>query len=323
MEQKVLVSIRCLVYNHAPYLRQCLDGFVMQKTNFAFEAIVHDDASTDESAAIIREYAAQYPHIIKPIYESENQYSKRDGSISRIMDAAVHPDAKYIAMCEGDDYWIDPLKLQKQVDFLETHPEYGMCYTNFNVLEQKSGRITYSLFTTKPKEYPITYNSPEDFVLKKGYVCPPSWVYRKQCLPSDDERIVSCDGTFVLFTHFLCTTKVYGMIDTTTTYRILSESASHSKNHDKLYARAKNLLNTQYKLIDYYHLSPNLKKVCEINYYRGQLTQFILYNKDEDIRMAKQILKDRKLKDNILFLLYAMPCGRLLLKSFYYIYKNL
>lgn len=120
-----LVTIRCLVYNHEPYLRQCLDGFVMQKTNFPFEAIVHDDASTDRSAEIIREYAEKYPDIIKPIFETVNQYSKHDGSIQRIMNE--HTRGKYVAMCEGDDYWIDPLKLQKQVDFLETHDDYVIC----------------------------------------------------------------------------------------------------------------------------------------------------------------------------------------------------
>lgn len=123
-----LVTIRCLVYNHEPYLRQCLDGFVMQKTNFPFEAIVHDDASTDRSAEIIREYAEKYPDIIKPIFETENQYSKRDGSIRRIMNENTR--GKYVAMCEGDDYWIDPLKLQKQIDFLETNSEYSMCFHN-------------------------------------------------------------------------------------------------------------------------------------------------------------------------------------------------
>ncbi len=121
-----LVSIKCLVYNHEPFLRQCLDGFVMQRTNFPFHAIVHDDASTDNSAAIIREYAEKYPDIIKPIYQTENQYSKRDGTIRRLMNAAC--TGKYIAICEGDDYWTDPLKLQKQVDFMENHPDYSMCF---------------------------------------------------------------------------------------------------------------------------------------------------------------------------------------------------
>lgn len=101
MNDEILVSIQCLVYNHEPYLRQCLDGFVVQKTNFRFEAIVHDDVSTDGSAAIIREYAEKYPDIIKPIYETENQYSKQDGSLFKIMNAACK--GKYIAMCEGDE----------------------------------------------------------------------------------------------------------------------------------------------------------------------------------------------------------------------------
>jgi len=133
-----LVSIRCLVYNHEPFLRQCLDGFMMQQTTFPFEAIVHDDASTDGSAAIIREYAEKYPDIIKPIYETENQYSKHDGSIRRAMDAVMHPESKYIATCEGDDYWTDPNKLQIQVDFLESHPDYFVTSHDISVYNEET-----------------------------------------------------------------------------------------------------------------------------------------------------------------------------------------
>ena len=135
-----LVAIKCLVFNHEPYLRDCLEGFVMQQTDFPFVAIVHDDASTDHSADIIREYAAKYPDIILPIYETENQYSKSDGSLGRIMNAAVDTTgAKYVALCEGDDYWTDPRKLQKQVDFLETHPDYSLCFHRVNVLSSQQG----------------------------------------------------------------------------------------------------------------------------------------------------------------------------------------
>lgn len=123
-----LVSIRCITYNHEKYIRDALEGFVMQKTNFKFEAIVHDDASTDNTAAIIREYAEKYPDIIKPIFETENQYSKHDGSLRKIMNDAIHPNAKYIAYCEGDDYWTDPYKLQKQVDFMNCHPKCSITY---------------------------------------------------------------------------------------------------------------------------------------------------------------------------------------------------
>ena len=133
-EEPILVAIHCLVYNHEPYLRDCFEGFVMQKTNFRFVAIVHDDCSTDHSADIIREYEAKYPDIFRPIYETENQYSKPDGSLGRIMNAAIDATgAKYIAMCEGDDYWTDPYKLQKQVDFLEKHPEYALCCHGYRI----------------------------------------------------------------------------------------------------------------------------------------------------------------------------------------------
>ena len=91
-----LVTIRCTVYNQAKYLRQCLDGFVMQQTTFPYEAIVHDDASTDGSADIIREYAERYPDIIKPVLEEENQYSKGGGVMWKKINAAMHPDSKYI-----------------------------------------------------------------------------------------------------------------------------------------------------------------------------------------------------------------------------------
>ena len=122
----VMVTIICTVFNHKLYLRQCLDGFVMQRANFRFEAIVHDDVSTDKSVEIIKEYADKYPDIIIPVYETENQYSKNDGSLQRILDERTR--GKYVALCEGDDYWTDSQKLQKQYDFMKTHPECSMCF---------------------------------------------------------------------------------------------------------------------------------------------------------------------------------------------------
>ena len=138
-DRPLMVTVRCITYNHEPYIRDCLEGFVMQKTNFRFEAIVHDDASTDGTAEIIKEYAAKYPDIIKSIFETENQYSKKDGSLDRVM--LSHTRGKYVALCEGDDYWIDPLKLQKQMDFMESHPDYSMCAHNAVVYYQDNSTI--------------------------------------------------------------------------------------------------------------------------------------------------------------------------------------
>ena len=140
--QEPLVSIICTTYNHGPFIRQCLDGFMMQKTNFTFEVLIHDDASTDNTAEIIREYEDKYPDIIKPIYQTENQYSKG----VKIGLTYLYPNAKgkYIAECEGDDYWTDPLKLQKQVDFLENNPDYVMCSHNYSFLfMNEMKRVSY------------------------------------------------------------------------------------------------------------------------------------------------------------------------------------
>lgn len=128
MTEKTLVSVLCITYNHERYIRQCLDGMLMQRTLFPFEILIHDDASTDRTPDIIRDYEDKYPDIIKPIYQIENQYSKGVNITLEIQ--FPHAKGKYIALCEGDDYWIDPLKLQKQVDFLENNPDYSMFFHN-------------------------------------------------------------------------------------------------------------------------------------------------------------------------------------------------
>ena len=143
-QQPLMVTIRCIAYNQEKYIRDCLEGFVMQKTNFRFEAVVHDDASTDGTAVIIKEYAEKYPDIIKPILETENKYSKHDGSLQRIMEEACK--GKDVAFCEGDDYWTDPLKLQKQVDFLESHPDCSLCFHNA-IMHWEDGRAEDALFS--------------------------------------------------------------------------------------------------------------------------------------------------------------------------------
>ncbi len=145
MDNNIKVSVSCLVYNHAPYLRKCLDGFISQKTNFDFEVIVHDDASTDNSAEIIKEYALKYPKIFVPILQTENQHSKK----VKITQTIVVPlmRGKYMAQCEGDDYWSDENKLQRQYDFMETHPECLLCTHVVEAFDSNTGEITQTIPT--------------------------------------------------------------------------------------------------------------------------------------------------------------------------------
>ena len=122
---EIMVSIICNTYNQEKYIADALESFIMQKTDFKYEVLVHDDASTDNTANIIREYEVKYPDIIKPIYQKENKYSQ--GVF--IGEKYQYPRAKgkYMAFCEGDDFWTDPYKLQKQVEALESHPECDIC----------------------------------------------------------------------------------------------------------------------------------------------------------------------------------------------------
>lgn len=167
----VEVSVVCNAYNHEKYIRSALEGFVMQKTSFPFEVLVHDDASTDHTAEIIREYEIKYPDIIKPIYSTENQYSKNDGSLSRIQYGRVQ--GKYIALCEGDDYWMDPLKLQKQYDLLEKHPEIDMCATAAKT--ERNGEIVGRV---SPSSRDTLFSLEEVILGGGGFVATASLMYR-------------------------------------------------------------------------------------------------------------------------------------------------
>lgn len=147
-----IVSICCTAYNHVDYIKDAIEGFLMQKTDFPIEIIIHDDASTDGTTDIINEYEAKFPDLINPIYQKENQWSKG----IKPSPTYVWPKAKgkYIALCEGDDYWTDPLKLQKQVDFLEANPDCIACHHwQKYAYEDNNGKFIESEAPTKNQGY--------------------------------------------------------------------------------------------------------------------------------------------------------------------------
>lgn len=130
LSNQPLVSICCVSFNHEPYIADALNGFLIQETNFAFEIIVRDDCSTDQTAVIVKQYADKYPHIIKAIFEPSNQYSKGIQPFPAVMNRSI---GKYIAICEGDDYWTSPSKLQHQIDFLEQNLDYSLIFHNAEI----------------------------------------------------------------------------------------------------------------------------------------------------------------------------------------------
>jgi glycosyltransferase involved in cell wall biosynthesis len=132
-----VVTVCCAAFNHGPYIGEAIDSFLMQETDFPFEVIIRDDCSTDETIAIIKAYAKKYPNIIKPIIETENQYVKGIKAMQAMVKKGV---GDFLALCEGDDYWTDPKKLQMQIDLMRAHPE---CYLSFHPADELiDGKIT-------------------------------------------------------------------------------------------------------------------------------------------------------------------------------------
>ena len=202
-----LVSICCLCYNHEPYIRECLEGFMMQKTNFAFEVLIHDDASTDKSAEIIREYEAKYPDIIKPIYQTENQYSKGVG-VTRVYQFP-RAKGKYIAMCEGDDYWTDPYKLQKQVGFLEANEDYSICSHRYKILEQETGILESDFNSSVVDNKKNGFSFDLDVFFQGWYIHTLTVLFRKSALKIEFLSTLKYPSDYMLFYSILKSGKAY------------------------------------------------------------------------------------------------------------------
>lgn len=171
---EVLVSVNCTSYNHEKYISRALDSFLQQETDFAWEIVIHDDASTDGTARIIREYAERYPDMIKPLLQTENQHTQ--GIKVNTTFNIPRSRGKYIAFCDGDDYWCDPHKLQKQVDYLEAHPECSMCFHKIRVISgEKEKTAGYLAPCQTSRIVPV-----EDVIDWSGFTQLSSIVFRRQ-----------------------------------------------------------------------------------------------------------------------------------------------
>ena len=224
-QETPLVSICCIAYTQEQYIRETLDSFLKQKTSFPFEILIHDDASTDRTADIIREYAAKHPGIVKPICQTENQHSRGIA----VGQAFNYPRAqgKYIALCEGDDFWIDPLKLQKQFDFMEANPEYALCCSDACKLIEESG-ITYKN-KLSPTSRELTYrelNCDAHIITATIFMRRDCVVEYLQAIPKLRKRKWMM-GDLPQILYMAANYKIYYMSDTLACYRIRRSSEAH------------------------------------------------------------------------------------------------
>lgn len=174
-----MVSINCITYNHEEYIVDAIESFLMQVTNFNFEILIGEDCSTDNTREIVQDYARRYPEKIR-IITSEKNVGGRKNSV-RLQE---NSRGKYIAICEGDDYWTDPNKLQKQVDYMELNPNCTLCFHAAEIViapKKSTGRIINPY--DKSRESPI-----EDFILGGGGFCAtPSLLFPTELMKNPPE----------------------------------------------------------------------------------------------------------------------------------------
>lgn len=324
---EVLVSISCITYNHSAYIRQCLDGMLMQQTTFDFEILIHDDCSTDGTDDIIREYASKYPKIIKPLFEEENQY-QQGKPIGTAVWNLPRAKGKYIAFCEGDDYWTDPLKLQKQVDFMEANPEYGLCYTDYNFCDEFGNITEESHFKSSQCKPILTF---EEHLFSQGYIAPMSWLYRKDVYKSitNDMLQGTSDGTYVLALEFFAKSKVAYLSDTTATYRVHQGSASRPTSLQKRFNYLKGVYDTEMhyaikysmhkdvlcfiKKDEFLELLPIALKINNEEYINAS----IKYSKEHNIDISRAYIQYQIEKELVsIKRSYAYRIGKLIVKPF-------
>jgi glycosyltransferase involved in cell wall biosynthesis len=275
LNNNVILSISCITYNHVSFVKSCLDSILSQKINFEYEILIHDDASTDGTREIIEEYHAKYPEIIIPHYQEENQYSK---GVRGFMVNYNFPRCrgKYIALCEGDDYWTDPNKLQKQVDFLETNPDYSGCYHDTLVKYTNIDKPEH-LFREK---LPQSMNA-EDTIALFAPFHTSSFVFKKECFTFEPFLTKVKSGDMALFS-IIASKGLLGKVD-----GVMSVYRKHEGGITNASTHKSNFNQDRIKLINYlnqFHEFKYYTKAKQVNAIRKVLIQ-------EERRKKNKVLK--------------------------------
>jgi glycosyltransferase involved in cell wall biosynthesis len=182
-----VVSVFCITYNHAQFVREAIEGFLMQETTFPVEIFIHDDASTDGTTEIIKEYAQKYPQLFRMVLQSENQYARK--RFAFLFEYLSRQRGEFIAFCEGDDYWTNPRKLELQVGILEGNPRFALSHHLVSYVQQKGGKPDELIKVFPPPEQRWPVATGKDLVWS-NFIQTCSIVFRRSAFDSAQVRRV-------------------------------------------------------------------------------------------------------------------------------------
>ena len=246
METTPFVSIICTVFNKEPWLKKTIDSFLAQKTEFLFEIILVDDASTDGSRKIIADYQASHPDLIRAFYQDENL-----GIAKTWVTICKEARGQYIARCDGDDFWIDPLKLQKQVDLLDSKPDCKWSNTDFDIYDEHGNFVSKAGFANQTIPLADTY---EKMLATRGFTMASTWLVDRDLMLDVNQELdlTTSDDTFNLQLELFQRTSLAYLDEATVAYTINQGSDSRPCDFRKLERRFHKLLQTQLTYLDKY-----------------------------------------------------------------------
>lgn len=246
METTPFVSIICTVFNKEPWLKKTIDSFLAQQTEFAIEIILVDDASSDGSRSIIQGYQENYPNLIRAFYQDENQ------GIAKTW-VAICKEARgyYIARCDGDDFWIDPLKLQKQVNLLASKPDCKWSNTDFDIYDEHGNFVSKAGFANHTIPLADTY---EKMLATRGFTMASTWLVDRDLMLEVNQELdlTTSDDTFNLQLELFQRTSLAYLDEATVAYTINQGSDSRPRDFRQLERRFHKLLQTQLDYLDRY-----------------------------------------------------------------------
>lgn len=254
---KYKISVCLNTYNHSKYIRDAIEGVLMQKHDYSWQFIIADDFSNDGTSEIIEEYKKLWPELIKLIKRSKNVGAPQNGF--ELYQAA---QSEYIAYIEGDDYWIDEEKLLKQIQFLDTNPNIGLTWTDVDFEYVKNNKIIKSVFNSK--KLPIYYTI-EEILANKPFFAPSTWVFRRS-LSASYKLYDYCDGTFPFIMDVINETELKFIPCVTARYRILEESASNSNSPARRYKFLNGIYEIQKKYAVKYDTTEYIKNEIDFLY---------------------------------------------------------